>query len=353
MSGVRIRQTGSVGHITLTRPKAMNALTHGMALLIERALDNWAFDPTVEYVLIDAEGDRAFCAGGDLIGLYQAGQAGDYACAADFWRDEYRLNHKIATFTKPYVALMHGVVMGGGVGISAHGSHRVVTDTTLIAMPECSVGLVPDVGGTHILGNAPGHLGLHLGLTGARMSAADAIYAGFADHYVPAGKWDSLKNALEQGAGVDAILDHAETPSDGTLSDVQAEIDAVYGVDQLGEAFETRASVGFDWAKKATEKIGAASPLCAVLTWDLIKAAAMKDDLTSALNAEFRCTSRALELGDFGEGIRAAIVDKDRNPNWKHKSISDVPAELISQMHSPATGGDLQLQTWEELKPCA
>ncbi|MEL6934382.1 MAG: 3-hydroxyisobutyryl-CoA hydrolase, partial [Pseudomonadota bacterium] len=181
MSAVRIRQNGTVGHITLTRPKAMNALTHGMALLIEKALDDWAFDPSIEYVLIDAEGDRAFCAGGDLLSLYQAGQAGDFACAADFWRDEYRLNHKIATYPKPYVALMHGVVMGGGVGISAHGSHRIVTDNTMIAMPECSVGLIPDVGGSLILANAPGHVGTYLGLTGERMGPGDAIFAGFAD----------------------------------------------------------------------------------------------------------------------------------------------------------------------------
>jgi len=347
MSGVRIRQNGSVDHVTLAGPKTMNALTHGMALLMEKALDDWAINPSVEYVLIDAEGDRAFCAGGDLVGLYQAGQAADFACAADFWRDEYRLNHKIATYPKPYVALMHGVVMGGGVGISAHGSHRVVADSTLIAMPECSVGLIPGVGGSPILANAPGHVGTYLGLTGARMGPGDAIFAGFADTFVLSDNWPDLLAALQGGEGVGVIEDYAVTPHRENLPTLQPKIDTAFNCESPDAAIAALEQLNEDWSVKAASKIKSASPLAVAAAWNTILAARQNDLLADALKAEFRFTSRGLEHGDFLEGVRAAVIDKDRSPKWAHATLYDVPAELLALKSEPAVGGDVAFESEE------
>ena len=181
MDDLTIRTAGRAGRITFTRPKALNALTHAMARAIHDALDGWRDDPAVALVIIDAEGDRAFCAGGDIAAVYHAGRAGDHQVGRDFFRDEYRMNAAIADFPKPIVAFMQGFVMGGGVGVGGHASHRIVGDTTRIAMPESGIGLIPDVGGTWLLGRAPGRIGEYLAMTGGRMTAGDAIHAGFAD----------------------------------------------------------------------------------------------------------------------------------------------------------------------------
>ena len=186
MSDIHIRTTGRAGRITLNRPDALNALTYEMCLAIEAAIDAWATDAQIALVIIDAVGDRAFCAGGDIQEMYDTATRGNFEYGRKFWADEYRLNNKIAHFPKPYIAFMQGFTMGGGVGVSAHGSHRIVDDASRIAMPECAIGLVPDVGGSVLLACAPGRLGEYLGTTGTRMGPADAIHAGFADHYIPA-----------------------------------------------------------------------------------------------------------------------------------------------------------------------
>jgi len=177
---IHIRVVNGVGRITLNRPKALNALSYEMCVAIEDALDEWVEGGEVKLIVIDAEGDRAFCAGGDIADLYERGMAGDFEFGQKFWADEYRLNAKIANLSIPYVALMDGITMGGGVGISAHGSDRLVTERSMIAMPECGIGLVPDVGGSYLLAKAPGHLGEFLAMTGYRMNAGDAVLAGFA-----------------------------------------------------------------------------------------------------------------------------------------------------------------------------
>jgi enoyl-CoA hydratase len=189
---IRIRKIGRIGQITLQRPEALNAVTYEMVLAIEAALDDWRDDDEVACVLIDAEGHKAFSAGGDLQFMYDTASKGDFDAGRTFWRDEYRLNAKIAAFPKPYVALCQGFTMGGGVGVSLHGSHRVVGESSRIAMPECAVGLVPDVGGTLLLARAPGRLGEYLGVTGYRMNASDAILAGFADYFIPEAEWPGL-----------------------------------------------------------------------------------------------------------------------------------------------------------------
>ena len=184
MDDLIIRTDRRAGRITFNRPQALNALSHDMALAIHAALNDWRDNPQVDLVIIDAVGDKAFCAGGDIAAVYHAGRAGDHAVGAQFFFDEYRMNAAIAEYPKPIVAFMQGFVMGGGVGVGGHASHRIVGDTTQIAMPESGIGLIPDVGGTYLLSRAPGRLGEYIGLTASRMGPGDAIHAGFADSVI-------------------------------------------------------------------------------------------------------------------------------------------------------------------------
>ena len=213
MDDLNIRRDRHAGRITLTRPRALNALTHEMANAIRAALDGWRDDPAVRLVLIDAEGDRAFCAGGDIAAVYHGGRAGDHGIGQRFFADEYRMNATIKDYPKPVVAFMQGFVMGGGVGIGGHASHRVVGDTTQVAMPESGIGLIPDVGGTWLLARAPGRIGEYLGLTGARMGAGDAIHAGFADIYLPEAEWEAEKDRLAETGDASALRRQAPPPA--------------------------------------------------------------------------------------------------------------------------------------------
>ncbi len=210
---VLVRLEGQAGRLTLCRPKALNALSHEMALTIETALLDWQADDRVSLVLIDAEGEKAFCAGGDVAVLYQQGIAGDIESGRQFWRDEYRLNALIDSYPKPYVAVMDGITMGGGIGISAHGSHRIVTERSTLALPECSIGLVPDVGATHLLSRSPGYVGEFLALTGERFNASDALFTGFADYHVPVERLHALKNALIESGDASVIDSFHELPA--------------------------------------------------------------------------------------------------------------------------------------------
>ncbi|MEM8742793.1 MAG: enoyl-CoA hydratase/isomerase family protein [Pseudomonadota bacterium] len=336
MSDIAIRAEGRVGHITLTRPKALNALTWDMALAIEQALDGWADDPDIAMVLIDAEGDRAFCAGGDLQALYESGRAGDYGYGQRFWADEYRLNAKIAAFPKPYVALCQGFVMGGGVGIACHGSHRVVTETTQIAMPECGIGLIPDVGGSLLLARAEGHLGAYLGLTGARMRGIDAVVAGFADLMIGTEELPGLTARLLETGKADEVYAFGRSGVASPLADLQSAVDAVFSAPAPVEIAARLQRWDTGWAADAHSALQRASPLslhCALAT---IRAAQARSDapdaLRHALRREYRFTARCMAQGDFLEGIRAQIIDKDRRPRWRHAGLSDVPPEDVEAM---------------------
>jgi enoyl-CoA hydratase len=225
---IRIRKIGRIGQITLQRPEALNAVSYDMVRAIEAALDGWRDDDRVACVLIDAEGHKAFSAGGDLQFMHETASKGDFEAGRSFWRDEYRLNAKIAGFPKPYVALCQGFVMGGGVGVSLHGSHRVVGESSRIAMPECAVGLVPDVGGSLLLARAPGHLGEYLGVTGYRMNASDALLAGFADWFVPEANWRDLTEALIETGDCSVVAAMARDPEDGPLMTLRTQIDEVF-----------------------------------------------------------------------------------------------------------------------------
>ncbi|MFN3662306.1 enoyl-CoA hydratase/isomerase family protein [Yoonia sp.] len=323
MSDVIIRTEGRAGRITLNRPKALNALTWGMCLAIEDALDQWRDDPAVALIMIDGAGDRAFCAGGDIADMYASAKRGDYAYGQRFWRDEYRLNRKIQHYPKPIVSFLHGFTMGGGVGIGCHASHRIVADDSRIAMPECGIGLVPDVGGSLLLARAPGFTGTYLGLTGSRMDAGDAIFAGFADHYIPAQDWDGVKAGLVAG-DLDAIKARPAPPSD--LAAWQAEIDVLFSGDNVADIHAALHDAPGPAAEKARKLISANAPLAMAVAVRIIALVRQDPRIETALDHEYRYTHRAAAQGDFIEGIRAAIIDKDRAPKWQNYGPADVAA---------------------------
>jgi enoyl-CoA hydratase/carnithine racemase len=334
MSDIDIRITGRAGRITLTRPQALNAMTYEMCLAIEAALLTWRDDPAVKLVIIDAEGDKAFCAGGDIAELYAKGRAGDYAYGQKFWRDEYRLNALIFEYPKPYVAFMQGFTMGGGVGISCHGSHRIVCATSRIAMPECGIGLVPDVGGSLILANAPGHLGEYLGTTAARMGPADAILAGFADTYIDNGKWPDLIESLENTGDTSQIAAHSEPPPQGGMSGLLDEINHIFSGNTLSDILTTLRRTDTCFARETFESLSRCSPLSVACTIEMIHSLRGSHDIRDALKLEYRFTYRAQQHADFIEGIRAAIIDKDRSPKWRY-SFDNLPQSAVSDMLAP------------------
>jgi enoyl-CoA hydratase/carnithine racemase len=342
MSDVRIRLEGRAGRITLDRPQALNALSHAMARAIAAALDAWAAEPAVRLVLIDAVGERAFCAGGDIHEIYERGRRGDFAFARRFWAGEYRLNAGIARYPKPYVALMQGFVMGGGVGVAAHGSHRVVGATTRIAMPECGIGLVPDVGGTHLLAGAPGHLGEFLGLTGHRMGPGDAICAGFAGHFVPEAAWPELAARLVE-TGDPGVIDGLEAPvPPADLAARRADIDDAFAAPDLA-TLAARLETS-EWGHGVLRILARQSPLSMACTLALVRAARRDPGIEKALAREFRFTWRSISDGDLLEGIRAAVIDRDRAPVWRDAMDGVTPAQ-VEAMLAPLGRDELVLPT--------
>ncbi len=344
MADIIIRKEGRAGRITLNRPKALNALTYKMCLEIEKTLDSWRNDDEVALVIIDAEGDKAFCAGGDIQEMYDTGIAGDFSYGRRFWADEYRLNAKISEYPKPYIALMQGFTMGGGVGVSCHGSHRIVGESSKIAMPECGIGLVPDVGGSWILANAPGHLGEYLGTTATRMAGADAIYVGFADTYVPEGLWGKMTVDLTKTGDPSVIKKYSEGPPKAGLRTARSQIDSYFGGSDLNKIEMRLAEQETEFSVRALGALRNNSPLSAAVTIEMVRQLRTAKNVRNALHLEYRFTYRSMEHGDFIEGIRAAIIDKDRNPTWKHASIQDVSDADIHQMLAPLAENGLNLE---------
>ena len=333
MSDLSIRKDRRAGRITFTRPQALNALSHEMAVAIHRALDDWRGDDSVALVIIDAEGDRAFCAGGDIAAVYHAGRAGDHAVGQGFFADEYRMNAAIADYEKPVVAFMQGFVMGGGVGVGGHAGHRVVGDTTQVAMPESGIGLIPDVGGTWLLSRAPGRIGEYLGLTGARMDAGDAIHAGFADIYLPEAEWDAAKDMLA-GTGDISRLKGRPAPA-SALADRDLSAFGGRGVDDIMAALEQQGDEG------ALNPLRRNSPLSMAATLAMVRAARGDQRMQDALSREYRFTRRATAQSDFLEGVRAQIIDKDRTPAW----AADAGPAAVDAMLAPLGADELE---WED-----
>ncbi|MCE8006564.1 enoyl-CoA hydratase/isomerase family protein [Aestuariivita sp.] len=335
MTDIHIRIEGLAGRITLNRPAALNALTYEMCTAIEDAIDAWAADDSVALVLFDAAGDKAFCAGGDIAELYATGTKGDFAYGRSFWSDEYRLNAKLFEYPKPVVSLMQGFTMGGGVGLGCHGSHRVVGESSQIAMPECGIGLVPDVGGSLMLALAPGRLGEYLGVTGARMGPADAIYAGFADHYIPQDAWQELTTQLVETGKADLLKDFDTTPPSGSLAAQQPQIDLLFDGEALGDIHNTLRADAGQVAADALKALSRVSPLSAACTIEIVHRLRTSSlTIRKALEMEYRFAYRAMEHGDFLEGIRAQIIDKDRTPHWQFAD-GTVPTSAVSAMLQP------------------
>jgi len=338
MTDIHIRIEGRAGRITLTRPKALNALTYQMCLDIDQALKDWA-TADIDLVLIDAEGEKAFCAGGDIAEIYATGTAGDFDYARTFWRDEYRMNARLFYFPKPVVTFLQGFTMGGGVGVGCHGSHRIVCEGSQIAMPECGIGLVPDVGGSLLLARAPGRLGEYLGVTGARMNAADAIYAEFADYFVDFGQWEALKQTMIETGDVSAVDAAAAPAPDSALKERQPEFATFFAGDTFIDCL--RGTPREAWPKEVTRN----APVAMAVAVDIIRRARGTDSIRHALAQEYRYTFRAMEQGDFLEGIRAAIIDKDRSPKWKTADPLDLRDGDVFRMTKPLGADEL---SWED-----
>ncbi|WP_326733461.1 enoyl-CoA hydratase/isomerase family protein [Streptomyces sp. NBC_01022] len=343
---VLLHTQGRIRHITLNRPRALNALNHAMVLRMGEALDAAEQDGSVIAVLLTGAGERGLCAGGDIRSIRDDALAGGRT-SLDFWRDEYRLNARIARFPKPYVALMDGIVMGGGVGVSAHGSLRIVTERSRIAMPETGIGFVPDVGGTYLLGAAPGELGTHLALTGEPVGAADALLCGLADHFVPSGDAPALIAALDTCTTPESVVATTEqfagTAPAGELAGHRDWIDACYAADTVEEIIERLDGCGVPAAKQAAATILAKSPTALKVTLAGVRRARRLESLEAALDQEYRVSSTAFTRPDLVEGVRAQIVDKDRNPRWSPAGLAEVTEEDVARYFAPLGDAELGL----------
>lgn len=318
---------GLAGRITLNRPKTLNALTHEMVRLVDAALHRFATDDAIATVVVDGAGDRALCAGGDMRSIYEAARAGDPAPRA-FWADEYRLNARIARYPKPIVAIMDGIVMGGGVGISAHTSHRVVTERCAVAMPEVGIGFAPDVGGTWLLSHAPGELGTHVALTARSLGPADAIEVGLADFYVATCDLPTLVAALGHTDASEAITAVTSDPPTGQLSEWRSWIDRCYHADTVEEIVDRLLREG-GHAVAAANDILTKSPTSLKVALRAIRQARRLPNLERALEVEYRTSTTFLDTADFVEGIRAQLIDKDRQPRWNPASLAEVSDEQV------------------------
>ncbi|MEN0135506.1 MAG: enoyl-CoA hydratase/isomerase family protein, partial [Rhodococcus sp. (in: high G+C Gram-positive bacteria)] len=338
-----VRVEDGLGRITLNRPRAINALDHGMVRAIGEALTAWETDERVDTIVLDGSGERGLCAGGDIRSIYDDTRTGGTSSLA-FWRDEYQLDAYIARYPKPYVALMDGLVMGGGIGISAHGSIRIVTERTRIGMPEVGIGFTPDVGNSYLLSLAPGELGTHAALTAGTLSGADAIHLGLADHYVPSSKLPALIVALGTVPPDAAVASVAETPPDSSLATRRDWIDACFSADTVEEivARLRDADAGTE-ANSTAIKVLENSPTALKVTLRALRSAANLPTLEAAIDQEYRMAVAGLRSLDFAEGIRAQLIDKDRNPRWSPGSLEQVGDTLVDRFFAVPEGGDLGL----------
>jgi len=320
---------GRAGRIRLNRPKALNALDAEMVALMRAALAQFEADPAVHLVLVDAP-ERGFCAGGDIRTLRAGAMAGDVDAVAAFFAEEYRLNLAIANFSKPYVTLIDGVCMGGGIGISVHGSHRIASEKAMFAMPETAIALFPDVGTSHVLPRLPGALGMYLGLTGARMTGADAVHAGFATHFVPGAQFGALAEALAQD-GVTAVAEFAATLPAFSLADARGTIDHAFSASSVKEILARLEENRGAFAAETLALLRQHSPSAIHWSFEIIRRGA-SCNLAEALAAELALVRQVAMGAEFLEGVRAMVVDKDRSPKWQPARLEDVSPAAINAL---------------------
>jgi len=329
------QREGACGVIRLNRPKAINAVTLEMFRDVDRALDAFEADPAVAVILLEGAGERGLSAGGDIRALWESSKVkGDLGKI--LWREEYILNARIKKFPKPYVSFMDGIVMGGGVGLSAHSSHRVATDKTKLAMPEVGLGFFPDVGGTWLLSHSPGEIGTYFGLTGQTMNGPDAIHAGFADAVVPSGKLADLREALTKvRAGITSaevkalIAGFATGETAGPVAAMQDKIDVWFAYDRMEDIIAALRRDGSELARSTLKTLNEKSPRGMVVTLKLLRLARTSRSLEECLVREYRAALEVFASDDFREGVRAAVIDKDRSPKWSPPRIEDVTPEMV------------------------
>lgn len=346
---ILFERRGAWGVVTFNRPDALNALTEAMCIAMRHQLAEWAADASVGAVLAQGAGEKAYCAGGDIRWLYDTAQF-DPARAAQFFAEEYRNNAAIKHFPKPYVALIDGILMGGGVGVSVHGSHRVAGDRTLFAMPETGIGLFPDVGGGYFLPRLGAGLGQYLGLVGTRLNAADCMDAGIATHIIPTDQMPALKDALfalplAEGfaAAVDSVLAQMHQSAAGSaIATHRAQIEAIFGADSLADVCARLETDGSDWAAQTRKLLARMSPTSLALTFEqLRRGAALSFD--EVMRMEFRLASRVMAGREFIEGVRAQIIDKDRNPQWQPATLEAIDPAEIERYFAPLGPSELTL----------
>lgn len=348
-SDVLFEVDGPVGRIRLNKPKTLNSLTRDMCEAMHRQLDTWARSDTVRAVVVTGEGDRAFCAGGDVRQVCEVGRE-DPVKAREFFQVEYAMDAAIIDFPKPYISLIDGIVMGGGLGISVNGAYRVMSEHIMAAMPETGIGLLPDVGATAFLNACPGRIGLYLGLTGSRLDAADALYAGFATHIVLRDRQPALLEALvaadygdDAAATVDNLLaQFASDPGTSKLRNLQGEIDRLFAADDAEEIVEALQTDGSPFATGCLETLSHMSPTSMKITTRQIADNA-GISAKNALVLEYRMVCHVLERHDFYEGIRAALIDKDRSPNWKPAALEDVTEAEVDAHFALLGAAELEL----------
>ena len=346
---IRIEQRGGVIVVTLDRPRALNALSFDMCRALHEGLARWQADPDVHAVLIKGAGERAFCAGGDLRWLYEVLTSHGVEPALEFYALEYAMNARLHHFTKPYVALLDGITMGGGVGVSVHGSHRVATERTVFAMPETGIGFFPDVGATYVLPRLRGALGMYLGLTGAGLNAADCVWAEIGSCYVPSEGLDALEDALVRAdltadahATVDRLLARFQTdPGPALLAEDIDRIDSCYGRSDLGAVLKALGDEETGWGEGQLQQLSSKSPTSLAVTFRQLQEGAALD-FDDAMRLEYRLVPRFLAGHDFREGVRALIIDKDRRPEWRPSRL-EVSATDIEAYFRLLPGADLQL----------
>lgn len=333
-STVLARRAGRIGRLTLNRPAALNALDLGMIRAVQQALDAWRDDPAVAAVVIDGAGERAFCAGGD-IALVHRSAGGDHEIARELWRAEYRMDAAVARYPKPVVALMDGITMGGGLGIAGHASVRVVTERAVLAMPEVAIGLAPDVGGLFLLARAPGSIGVHLALTASRVGPADAVYCGLADHEVAASDVVGLIAALAEEPVEAAVSRFARPSEPPALRDDRPWIDACYSAGPVTDILARLRSRPEPGAAKAVAAIESGAPTAVKVTLRAARLAASMATVEQCLRQDYRLITRFLAHPDLREGIRAAVVDKDRAPRWRPARLAEVSDADVGAFFAP------------------